>query len=160
MLARLGGNLVGSIHGNPDDRADLVTARQVVAVFERTVGRIVWNGWPPGWRSTRPSTTAAPTRPPPRPPTTSVGSTAIRRWLVPVAYQGLPEELRPAACPLRPRPRASRCRSPLTCTRGMWTATWRARTGSPAPGVTEVSLAAAYHAVRRGHPVPSRCTGS
>jgi NADP-dependent aldehyde dehydrogenase len=96
VLARLGGNLVGSVHGDPDDRADLVTARQVIAVFERTVGRIVWNGWPTGVAVNAaqhhggpyPATTAA--------ATTSVGSAAIRRWLVPVAYQGLPADLLPA----------------------------------------------------------------
>src|ERR1700760_1154827 len=44
VLAQLEGNLVGSVHGDEDDRTDLGTARQVIAVFERTVGRIGWNG--------------------------------------------------------------------------------------------------------------------
>jgi len=107
VLARLGGNLVGSVHGDAGSAADLTAARQVVAVFERTVGRIVWNGWPTGvavnaaqhhggpW----PATTAA--------AFTSVGSAAIRRWLVPVAYQNvpaglLPEELARLAGPGQP----------------------------------------------------------
>jgi NADP-dependent aldehyde dehydrogenase len=96
VLARLGGNLVGSVHGDPDDRAELSTARQVIAVFERTVGRIVWNGWPTGVAVNAAQHHGGPYPATTAPATTSVGSTAIRRWLVPVAYQGLPAELLPA----------------------------------------------------------------
>jgi NADP-dependent aldehyde dehydrogenase len=102
VLAQLGGNLVGSVHGDPDDRGDLVTARQVVAVFERTVGRIVWNGWPTGVAVNAAQHHGGPYPATTAPATTSVGSTAIRRWLVPVAYQGLPKELLPAGLPGRP----------------------------------------------------------
>ncbi|HXP56336.1 MAG TPA: aldehyde dehydrogenase (NADP(+)) [Streptosporangiaceae bacterium] len=95
VLARLGGNLVGSVHGNPGDQADLATARQVIAVFERTVGRIVWNGWPTGVAVNAAQHHGGPYPATTAPATTSVGSTAIRRWLIPVAYQGLPAELQP-----------------------------------------------------------------
>ncbi len=95
VLARLGGNLVGRVHGDLDDRADLGTARQVIAVFERTVGRIVWNGWPTGVAVNAAQHHGGPYPATTAPATTSVGSTAIRRWLIPVAYQGLPAELLP-----------------------------------------------------------------
>ena len=100
VLARLGGNLAGVIHGDPDSVTDMAAAAQVAGVFTRTTGRVVWNGWPTGvavtWAQQHggpfPATTA--------PGFTSVGATAIRRWLVPVTYQDfpaqlLPEQLRP-----------------------------------------------------------------
>ncbi len=102
VLARLGGNLAGVIHGDPDSAADMTAAAQVASVFSRTTGRVVWNGWPTGvavtWAQQHggpfPATTA--------PGFTSVGATAIRRWLVPVAYQDFPAQLLPE--PLRPVP--------------------------------------------------------
>jgi NADP-dependent aldehyde dehydrogenase len=100
VLARLGGNLAGVIHGDPDSAADMAAAAQVADVFTRTTGRVVWNGWPTGvavtWAQQHggpfPATTA--------PGYTSVGATAIRRWLVPVTYQDFPAQLLPE--PLRP----------------------------------------------------------
>ena len=68
-------------------------------MFERTVGRIVWNGWPTGVAVNAAQHHGGPYPATTAPATTSVGSTAIRRWLVPVAYQGLPQELRPAGLP-------------------------------------------------------------
>ncbi|HEY0719315.1 MAG TPA: aldehyde dehydrogenase (NADP(+)) [Streptosporangiaceae bacterium] len=96
VLAQLEGNLVGSVHGDEDDRADLATARQVIAVFERTVGRIVWNGWPTGVAVNAAQHHGGPWPATTAPTFTSVGSAAIRRWLIPVAYQGLPDGLLPA----------------------------------------------------------------
>ena len=100
VLARLGGNLAGVIHGDPDSAADMSAAAQVADVFTRTTGRVVWNGWPTGvavsWAQQHggpfPATTA--------PGFTSVGATAIRRWLIPVTYQDFPAQLLPG--PLRP----------------------------------------------------------
>ncbi len=95
VLAALPGNLVGTVHVDTGSAQDMDLARQVVPVLERIAGRIVCNGWPTGvavvaaqhhggpW----PSTTA--------PAYTSVGTAAIRRWLVPVAYQDFPAELLP-----------------------------------------------------------------
>jgi NADP-dependent aldehyde dehydrogenase len=95
VLAALAGNLVGTVHADDESPEDLELARQVVAVLEHVAGRIVFNGWPTGvavipaqhhggpW----PATTA--------PAYTSVGTAAIRRWLVPVAYQNFPPELLP-----------------------------------------------------------------
>jgi NADP-dependent aldehyde dehydrogenase len=96
VLAQLEGNLVGSVHGDAGNQSDLATARQVIAVFERTVGRIVWNGWPTGVAVNAAQHHGGPYPATTAPATTSVGAAAIRRWLVPVAYQGLPAELLPA----------------------------------------------------------------
>ncbi len=95
VLAKLGGNLVGSVHGDAGSAADVAAARQVVAVFERTVGRIVWNGWPTGVAVNAAQHHGGPWPATTVPAYTSVGSAAIRRWLVPVAYQNFPAELLP-----------------------------------------------------------------
>ena len=95
VLAALGGNLVGSVHGDTGSPADMAAARRVLAVFERTVGRIVWNGWPTGVAVNAAQHHGGPWPATTVPAYTSVGSAAIRRWLVPVAYQGLPAELLP-----------------------------------------------------------------
>jgi NADP-dependent aldehyde dehydrogenase len=93
-LARLSGNLTASVHAaESDDDA----AAEVSAVLSRSVGRLIYNGWPTGvavcWAMQHggpwPATTA--------PGTTSVGARAIDRWLVPVAYQGWPDALLPPA---------------------------------------------------------------
>ncbi len=96
ILAQLGGNLVGSVHGDAGSAADVSAARQVVAVFERTVGRIVWNGWPTGVAVNAAQHHGGPWPATTVPAYTSVGSAAIRRWLVPVAYQNFPAELLPS----------------------------------------------------------------
>jgi NADP-dependent aldehyde dehydrogenase len=97
VLARLGGNLAGVLHADPGAAADVTAARQVTGVFTRTVGRVIWNGWPTGvavtWAQHHggpwPATTDA--------HYTSVGATALRRWLVPVTYQDFPAELLPGS---------------------------------------------------------------
>jgi NADP-dependent aldehyde dehydrogenase len=105
VLARLGGNLTGCIHLDGSARGDVVAAEQVMEVFGRTAGRVVFNGWPTGvavtWAQHHggpwPATTA--------PAYTSVGAAAIRRWLVPVVYQDCPPELLPPGLRPRSRPR-------------------------------------------------------
>ncbi|MEV7154557.1 aldehyde dehydrogenase (NADP(+)) [Streptomyces misionensis] len=92
VLAALPGSLTGSVHATAGDTA---AAARVAAVLRHRVGRLVHNGWPTGvavcWAMHHggpwPSTTA--------PLHTSVGATAIDRWLVPVAYQDWPDELLP-----------------------------------------------------------------
>jgi len=66
-------------------------------VFERTVGRIVWNGWPTGVAVNAAQHHGGPYPATTAPAFTSVGTAAIRRWLVPVAYQNFPAELLPSA---------------------------------------------------------------
>jgi NADP-dependent aldehyde dehydrogenase len=96
VLAALAGNLVGAVHvdtGSPDD---LDLARQVIAVLERVAGRIVCNGWPTGVAVVAAQHHGGPFPATTVPASTSVGTAAIRRWLVPVAYQDFPPELLPA----------------------------------------------------------------
>jgi NADP-dependent aldehyde dehydrogenase len=97
VLAELGGNLTGGVHADEGSASDMSAARQAAAVFARTAGRVIFNGWPTGvavtWAQHHggpwPATTA--------PGYTSVGATAIRRWLIPVAYQDFPSALLPEA---------------------------------------------------------------
>jgi len=96
VLGGLSGNLVGSVHADPPD---LDQARRVVAALERIAGRIVFNGWPTGVAVVAAQHHGGPWPATTAPARTSVGSAAIRRWLVPVAYQNFPPELLPA--PLR-----------------------------------------------------------
>jgi NADP-dependent aldehyde dehydrogenase len=100
VLARLGGNLAGVIHGDPDSATDMAAAAQVADVFTRTTGRVVWNGWPTGVAVTWAQQHGGPVPATTAPGYTSVGATAIRRWLVPVTYQDFPAQLLPE--PLRP----------------------------------------------------------
>ena len=95
VLAALPGNLVSAVQVDTSSPEDLALARQLVPVLERIAGRIVCNGWPTGV-----AVVAAQHRGGPWPATTaaaytSVGTAAIRRWLVPVAYQDFPPELLP-----------------------------------------------------------------
>jgi NADP-dependent aldehyde dehydrogenase len=99
VLARLGGNLAGVIHGQDGSAADMSAAAQVTDVFARTVGRVVWNGWPTGVAVTWAQHHGGPWAATTDSHYTSVGATAIDRWLVPVAYQDFPPALLPP--PLR-----------------------------------------------------------
>ncbi|WFE53441.1 aldehyde dehydrogenase family protein [Micromonospora sp. WMMD1155] len=98
-------SLTGAVHRGPSDEAEVV--RRLVDVFAARAGRIVFDGYPTGVRVSWaqhhggpwPSTNAV---------HTSVGATAIRRFLRPLAWQDapewvLPEELRDeyAAIPRR-----------------------------------------------------------
>jgi NADP-dependent aldehyde dehydrogenase len=95
-LSRLEGALAGAIHGT-DAEADLVAS--ITHVLEDKAGRVVFDGYPTGV-----VVTGAMTHGGPWPATTnsqhsSVGPTAIRRFLRPVSYQNapryaLPPELR------------------------------------------------------------------
>lgn len=97
----LSGQLTATLHLEPDDYE---LARRLMPVLERKAGRILVNDYPTGvevcdamvhggpWPSTSDSRT------------TSVGSEAIFRFLRPVCYQNLPEELLPK-CLQRENPR-------------------------------------------------------
>src|SRR5579859_3721014 len=95
VLAALPGNLVGTVHADPGSPEDLDLGRQVVAVLERIAGRIVFNGWPTGVAVVAAQHHGGPWPATTVPAYTSVGTAAIRRWLVPVAYQNFPPELLP-----------------------------------------------------------------
>ena len=97
VLAELPGQLVGTVHAGAESPGDLDRARQVITVLERIVGRIVWNGWPTGVAVVPAQHHGGPWPATTMPAYTSVGTAAIRRWLVPVAYQNFPPELLPPA---------------------------------------------------------------
>jgi NADP-dependent aldehyde dehydrogenase len=86
------GSLTATVHAEPGDDFDLAA---VLARLRDIAGRVIYNGWPTGvavtWAMNHggpwPSTTSA--------GHTSVGATAIRRWLRPVCYQSVPDSLLP-----------------------------------------------------------------
>jgi NADP-dependent aldehyde dehydrogenase len=91
-LLRIDGQLTGSVHAQADD-AELV---QLIAVaLAERAGRLIFDGFPTGVAVTHgmqhggpyPATTA--------PAHTSVGMTAIRRFLRPVAFQNAPANVLP-----------------------------------------------------------------
>lgn len=89
----LDGQLTATIAGEPDD----AIVPELVRLLARKAGRLLWNQWPTGVSVTHaqqhggpyPATTAS--------SSTSVGTAAISRFLRPVAYQGFPTSLLPAA---------------------------------------------------------------
>jgi NADP-dependent aldehyde dehydrogenase len=95
VLSALAGNLVGTVHVDTASAEDMELARPVVAVLERVAGRIVCNGWPTGVSVVAAQHHGGPWPATTAPAYTSVGTAAIRRWLVPVAYQDFPPELLP-----------------------------------------------------------------
>ncbi|WP_327003548.1 aldehyde dehydrogenase (NADP(+)) [Dactylosporangium sp. NBC_01737] len=92
MLRRFGPALTATIHADDGDRP---LAARLLDHAQRTAGRVVWNGYPTGvavaWAMHHggpyPATTNA--------LHTSVGTSAIRRWLRPVCFQDVPQELLP-----------------------------------------------------------------
>lgn len=95
LLSSLEGALAGCVHGESDDP----DAHAVIAALAQRVGRVVWNGWPTGVSVTRAQHHGGPWPATTSPLHTSVGVTAIRRFLRPVAFQSLPAGLLDAAAP-------------------------------------------------------------
>ncbi|MDZ5077198.1 aldehyde dehydrogenase (NADP(+)) [Nesterenkonia sp. HG001] len=89
----LEGQLTATLHIT---EADYETARALVPVLEQRVGRILANGWPTGVEVGHAMVHGGPFPATSDSRTTSVGTLAIERFLRPVAYQNLPEELLPA----------------------------------------------------------------
>jgi NADP-dependent aldehyde dehydrogenase len=97
LLAALdlaGGNLTGSIHTGKGDSAELV--HRVESVFEQTVGRVLFNGYPTGVEVCHAMVHGGPYPATTAPGFTSVGTSAIRRFARPVAYQNAPDAHLPA----------------------------------------------------------------
>lgn len=85
------GCLAATIHSDDTDPL----AASLLPVLARRAGRVIWNGWPTGV-----AVTSAQQHGGPHPATTnslhtSVGTTAMRRFLRPVAYQSFPQALLP-----------------------------------------------------------------
>jgi NADP-dependent aldehyde dehydrogenase len=90
------GHLTATIHLDASAESDLEAARELLPELERIAGRIVFNGWPTGVAVTHAQHHGGPYPATTAPAHTSVGSAAIRRWLVPVVYQDAPAALLPA----------------------------------------------------------------
>jgi NADP-dependent aldehyde dehydrogenase len=95
VLERLPGNLTATLHlSRGEGEGTTPGGSELLSALTPLAGRILVNGWPTGVAvadaqqhgGPYPATTST---------STSVGATAIERWLRPVAYQSTPEALLP-----------------------------------------------------------------
>ena len=93
-IGRLEGQLTASLQLTEEDYP---TAARLLPALEQKVGRIIVNGWPTGVEVGHAMVHGGPFPATSDTRTTSVGTLAINRFLRPVSYQNLPQELLPAA---------------------------------------------------------------
>lgn len=93
-IGRLEGQLTASLQLT---EADYATAAPLIPALEQKVGRIIVNGWPTGVEVGHAMVHGGPFPATSDSRATSVGTLAINRFLRPVAYQNLPQELLPTA---------------------------------------------------------------
>ncbi|AVV47585.1 aldehyde dehydrogenase (NADP(+)) [Streptomyces sp. ID05-04B] len=94
VLSRLPGNLTATVQLSEGEAAGEGRGGEILAELTPLAGRVLVNGWPTGVAvapaqhhgGPYPATTST---------STSVGGTAIERWLRPVAYQNTPAALLP-----------------------------------------------------------------
>ncbi|MFF8292284.1 aldehyde dehydrogenase (NADP(+)) [Streptomyces sp. NPDC016309] len=94
VLSRLPGNLTATLHLSSREAAGEGRGAELLAALTPLAGRVLVNGWPTGVAvapaqhhgGPYPATTST---------STSVGGTAVERWLRPVTYQSTPEPLLP-----------------------------------------------------------------
>jgi NADP-dependent aldehyde dehydrogenase len=96
VTRHLEGQLTATVHATAADRS---IAAALLPSLERKVGRILFNGFPTGVEVSHAMVHGGPFPATSDSRTTSVGATAIERFLRPVCYQDVPVELLPA--PLR-----------------------------------------------------------
>lgn len=92
VLQKMDGQLTATIHFV---NSDLNFARQILPVLERKAGRILANGWPTGVEVCHAMVHGGPWPATTDSRSTSVGTAALERFLRPVCYQDLPDELLP-----------------------------------------------------------------
>ncbi|MFJ3439037.1 aldehyde dehydrogenase (NADP(+)) [Streptomyces cyaneofuscatus] len=92
-LRKIPGSLTATVHGEENTDEELV--RNIWSTLR--AGRLIWNDWPTGVAVTRAMHHGGPWPATTSPLHTSVGGTAINRWLRPIAYQNMPEALLPQA---------------------------------------------------------------
>jgi NADP-dependent aldehyde dehydrogenase len=92
-LERIEGQLTGSIHAQPDADAELLAV--LTELLAARAGRIVYDGFPTGVAVTHGMHHGGPFPATSAPAHTSVGMTAIRRFLRPIAWQNAPEGVLP-----------------------------------------------------------------
>lgn len=93
LAAELEGQLTATLHL---DDADHLAAQTLIDVLETRAGRILVNGWPTGVEVSPAMVHGGPFPATSDSRTTSVGTAAIERFLRPVCYQNLPDNLLPA----------------------------------------------------------------
>jgi NADP-dependent aldehyde dehydrogenase len=94
VLSRLPGNLTATVQLSAEEAAGEGRGAEILQELTPLAGRVLVNGWPTGVAvapaqhhgGPYPATTST---------STSVGGTAIERWLRPVVYQNAPEALLP-----------------------------------------------------------------
>ncbi|MFD5658165.1 aldehyde dehydrogenase (NADP(+)) [Streptomyces hirsutus] len=94
VLSRLPGNLTATVHLSEEEGAGQGRGAEILGELTPLAGRVLVNAWPTGVAvapaqhhgGPYPATTST---------STSVGGTAIERWLRPVAYQNSPQALLP-----------------------------------------------------------------
>ena len=92
-LGRIEGQLTGTLHAEPEQDAALLG--ELTELLTARAGRLIYDGFPTGVAVTHgmhhggpyPATTSS--------LHTSVGMTAVRRWLRPVAWQNAPAAVLP-----------------------------------------------------------------
>ncbi|ACR30830.1 aldehyde dehydrogenase (NADP(+)) [Burkholderia glumae] len=92
VLESLEGQLTATLQ---IDDADLAAARKLLPILERKAGRLLVNGFPTGVEVCDAMVHGGPFPATSNAMTTSVGATAIERFLRPVCYQDFPESLLP-----------------------------------------------------------------
>ena len=92
-LEMLEGQLTATIQMDDADEADAVS---LLPLLEKKAGRIIVNGWPTGVEVCSAMVHGGPFPATADGRSTSVGSTAIERFLRPICYQNLPSSLLPA----------------------------------------------------------------
>jgi alpha-ketoglutaric semialdehyde dehydrogenase len=92
VAERLEGQLTATLQIDPADHAD---ARKLLPTLERKAGRILVNGFPTGVEVCHAMVHGGPFPSTSNAMFTSVGAEAIERFLRPVCYQDLPDELLP-----------------------------------------------------------------
>lgn len=90
---RIEGQLTATVHAREQDHP---LAAQLLPVLERKVGRIILNGWPTGVEVGHAMVHGGPFPATSDSRTTSVGTLAMHRFLRPVSYQNVPQDLLPA----------------------------------------------------------------
>jgi NADP-dependent aldehyde dehydrogenase len=94
VLESLEGQLTATLQMDADD-ADF--ARGLLPILERKAGRILANGWPTGVEVSHAMVHGGPFPATSDPRAASVGTRAIERFLRPICYQDIPDDLLPAA---------------------------------------------------------------
>jgi NADP-dependent aldehyde dehydrogenase len=90
LAGELEGQLTATVHATAADRE---IARPLLGELELIAGRVLFDGWPTGVEVGHAVVHGGPFPATTAPATTSVGTLAIERFLRPVSYQNVPEDL-------------------------------------------------------------------